>query len=151
MTVIIEPTYPKSPNAAKLLLQSQKFMQKLYSNEENLALSVEQLCAPHIQFFIAREYDVSLGCGALMLCEAYVEVKSLFVLPFARGQGVAAKLIRRIELEARLADHSILRLETGQELKAAMALYKRLGFTTSGPFGSYKSNSASVFMEKKLV
>jgi putative acetyltransferase len=33
----------------------------------------------------------------------------------------------------------------------ALGLYRKIGYTETGPFGAYKPDSLSVFMEKKLV
>ena len=150
MTVIIEPGNPKDPNVSALLAQSHALMAQLYAPEDSFALSTDELCAPHVQFFVAREYTVVLGCGALSVNPGYGEVKSMFTEPFARGQGVAEKLLRRIELEARLAKLPYLRLETGEALAAAMALYRRSGFEFCDPFGDYTDNQVSVFMQKPL-
>ena len=150
MTVIIEPGNPRDPKSIALLSQSHALMERLYPLEVSYALSIDALSEAGILFFVAREYDVVLGCGALALKDGYGEIKSMFTEPFARGQGVAEKIIKRIELEARLVDLPVLRLETGYELAAAVALYQKLGYEICGAFGDYKANKASVFMEKSL-
>ena len=151
MTVIIEPGNPKDAKVMALLSQSHALLARLYSPEDCYALSSDELCEPQVQFFVAREYNVILGCGALAVKTGYGEVKSMFTEPFARGQGVAKKLLTRIELEAQLARLPVLRLETGEALSAAVALYRQFGFTICGPFGVYTDNKASVFMEKTLL
>ena len=151
MTVIIEPGNPRDPKSVALLSQSHALMERLYPPEDSYALSIDALSEAGILFFVAREYDVVLGCGALSLKDGYGEIKSVFTEPFARGQGVAEKIIKRIELEAKLMDLQILRLETGYELAAAVALYQKLGFRICEAFGEYETNKASVFMEKPLA
>lgn len=150
MTVIIEPGNPKDTEVAALLSKSHALMEQLFCPEDSFALSSDELCAPQIQFFVAREYNVTLGCGALAVRTGYGEIKSMFTQPFARGQGVGEKILRRIELEARQARLPVLRLETGDSLKSAVGLYRRLGFTICGPFGNYTENKVSIFMEKAL-
>ena len=151
MTVIIEPGSPSDPKSIALLSQSHALMKRLYPPEDSYALSIDALSEAGILFFVAREYDVVLGCGALVLKDGYGEIKSMFTEPFARGQGVAEKIIKRIELEAKLLDLPLLRLETGYELAAAVALYQKLGFEICNAFGDYESNKASVFMKKSLT
>ena len=151
MTVIIEPGNPRDPKSVALLSQSHALMERLYPPEDSYALSIDALSEAGILFFVAREYDVVLGCGALSLKDGYGEIKSVFTEPFARGQGVAERIIKRIELEAKLMDLQILRLETGYELAAAVALYQKLGFRICEAFGEYETNKASVFMEKPLA
>ena len=74
----------------------------------------------------------------------------MFVDPDARGTGVAAGLMGQLEAEAIAQRLGIIRLETGNLLEAAHALYRRHGFAVRGPFGSYSAHPHSVFMEKRL-
>lgn len=150
MTVIVEPGDPRHPEARALLQASHQLMEEMFDAEDNHFLSIDALCGPDILFFVAREYDTTLGCGALALREGYAEVKSVFTTPFARGKGVAGMLLERLELEARARDVTLLRLETGDTLHAAHRLYERYGFKTRGPFADYPDSPASVFMEKPL-
>jgi putative acetyltransferase len=69
---------------------------------------------------------------------------------------VAKALLRRIEDEARRANKSVLRLETGIHQQEAIDLYERMGFRPRGPFGQYAAMPArnietSLFFEKKLA
>jgi putative acetyltransferase len=45
---------------------------------------------------------------------------------------------------------TVLRLETGTRQPAAIALYERAGFRRRGPFGSYRDDPLSVYMEKPI-
>lgn len=150
MGIIVEPGDPRHPEATALLHASHALMQELFDAEDNHFLSIDDLCVPEVLFFVAREYDTTLGCGALALRAGYGEVKSMFTTEFARGNGVAAMILSRLELEARARDLPMLRLETGNTLFAAHRLYERQGFTRRGPFGDYPESPASVFMEKLL-
>ncbi|RMF38054.1 MAG: GNAT family N-acetyltransferase, partial [Alphaproteobacteria bacterium] len=44
----------------------------------------------------------------------------------------------------------LLRLETGEDSPDALAFYAKSGFARRGPFGEYRENGSSVFMEKRL-
>jgi putative acetyltransferase len=48
------------------------------------------------------------------------------------------------------AGQSLLRLETGIDNHEALALYERQGFVRRGPFGDYREDPLSVFMEKQF-
>lgn len=148
--IIVEPGDPHAPGATALLRQSHALMQSLFPPEDNFYLDIDDLVAPHIRFFIAREGDTILGTGALALKQTYGEIKSMFVAESARGRGVADALMRQIEDEARAAKLPILKLETGNVLHAAHKLYHRHGFTDCGPFGDYLAAKSSIFMEKPL-
>ena len=57
------------------------------------------------------------------------------------------------DLESHLIKQAVTyaRLETGIHQKEAIKLYERLGYYRIDPFGEYKVDPLSVFMEKKLV
>ena len=151
MPLTIEYADPKHPEIISLLQQSHALMLSLYSAEENYFLSVDALCAPHIRFFGARLEGRFVGCGALALMEGYGELKSMFTDPSARGQGVAKSILAAIESEAQRNGLDRIALETGWLLKEAVALYRRLGFRESSPFGNYPDSPASLFMVKDLA
>jgi ribosomal protein S18 acetylase RimI-like enzyme len=55
-------------------------------------------------------------------------VKRLWIAPEARGQGLARRLMQRVEAAARGAGLTRLVLDTNATLTEAMALYRRLGW-----------------------
>lgn len=148
---IIEQGDPLDPGAARLLLASHALMQSLFPAEDNHYLSIDALRAPHIRFFVAMQDGLVLGTIALAQQDGYGEVKSMFVDPAARGRGVARALLDHIESAARQAGLALLRLETGNKLNAAQALYQSHGYMPCGPFGAYLANGTSVFLEKPLT
>ena len=151
MPLTIEYAEPKHLEIIALLQQSHALMLSLYSAEENHFLSVDALCAPHIRFFGARLDGRFVGCGALALMDGYGELKSMFTDPSARGKGVAKSILAAIESEAQRNGLDRIALETGWLLKEAVALYRRLGFRESGPFGNYPDSPVSLFMVKDLA
>jgi len=148
--IAVDPADPKSPEATALLNASHAFLRTLYQPEYNFYLSIDDLCAPHIRFFVAGQDGVPRGCGALANYGDYGEVKSMYTDPAARGAGIGAALMERIEAEARGQGLPLLRLETGDDLYAAHRLYARCGFVLCGAFGDYTEGPHSVFMEKRL-
>jgi putative acetyltransferase len=148
--VTVRPADPRSEEALALLRQSHALLSSLYPPEHNHYLSVDELAAPHIDFWIADGQGRPLGCVALARFDGYGEVKSMFVDPSARGKGVGAALMATLEDRARATGLPVLRLETGDNLDAAHRLYRRHGFTGTGPFGDYEEGPHSVFMEKRL-
>lgn len=148
--LIVELANPLDPGPAALLAQSQALQAEIYPPEQNFSLPTEALAAEDIRFFLARDGATSLGTGALKIARGYGEVKAMFTAPEGRGRGVAAAIMRALEDMARDEGLTHLRLETGDELAAAVRLYERFGFSRSGPFGDYVDNGSSVFMEKAL-
>ena len=141
---------PREPGAAALLTASSALLQALFDPDSNHALGIEDLASPEVLFFVARQGGDVVGTGALVPNEGYGEVKAMFVGPDARGHGIAAKLLERLENEARALGLTVLRLETGDALEEAVRLYERAGFRERGPFGSYAEDARSLFMEKRL-
>ncbi|WP_375543157.1 GNAT family N-acetyltransferase [Aliiroseovarius crassostreae] len=146
----IEPGDPHHPEATALLKASHALMEELFPPEDNFFLEIDDLCAPEISFFVAREGARILGTGAIADKGAYGEVKSMFVSPDARGKGVGEALLSQLEATARVKGHKAMKLETGNVLHAAHRLYERAGFTRCGPFGDYPDAASSIFMEKPL-
>ena len=146
--ISIEPT---EPIAAKHLLDAHHaLMQSLFPNDSCHYLDLEALTQPDILFFGARKASDLVGCGALALREDYGEIKSMYVDPEHRRNGIADAVLDRLMGEARAHKYSILRLETGDTLAAAHRLYLRNGFAFTGPFGGYPDLPESKFMEKQL-
>ena len=140
------------PREARTLLEaSHAMMMELFEPDSCHFLSLDALAGPDIAFFVARRDGRVVGCGALAIRDGYGEIKSMFVDPDARGTGVAAGLMGQLEAEAIAQGLGIIRLETGNLLEAAHALYRRHGFAVRGPFGSYSAHPHSVFMEKRLA
>lgn len=150
MSLTISEVSPRDPRAKALLRGSYALMQRIFGPEDNLALDIEGLCAPQITLWLAQRDGTSLGCVALRRAAAYGEVKSFYVTPEARGQGVGSVLLAHLERAARAEGLPCLRLETGAGLEAAQRLYEAAGYRACGPFGGYADTGVSLFFEKPL-
>jgi len=142
---------PQQPEVVDLLRQSDAFSVALYPPESNHLLDLASLLAPRVRFFVARLDEKAVGCGALVLRpDGLAELKRMFVDPSTRGSGIGRSILDAIETAARLEQVRLLQLETGIHNHAALALYRRAGYSERGPFGSYRPDPLSVFMEKPL-
>ncbi|SFE51260.1 GNAT family N-acetyltransferase [Roseivivax sediminis] len=150
MSVTIREISPLAPEARLLLQASQALMRTLFPADENHYLDAEALAVPDVTFFGAEAEGALLGCVALKRHDGYGELKSLFVAPEARGLGLGQKLLAHAEARAEADGLLLIRLETGNKLFAASALYDRCGYRQRGPFGAYVANGSSVFFEKPL-
>jgi acetyltransferase len=65
------------------------------------------------------------------------EVQKVMVLHAARGRGVGAALMRRLEDEARARGRSLLFLDTSVGRSGAVEFYTRLGYTRCGGIPDY--------------
>jgi len=99
---------------------------------------------------MARANGISIGCGALQLHSGYGELKSMYVVPAARGKRLAQALVAALENLARERGFSELKLETGIYSHAAIRTYQRAGYALCERFGDYPFAPTSVFMTKTL-
>lgn len=151
MSVTIGPVSPASRDARALLEASRDLMRRLFPSDENHFLDDGALLSPDIAFFGAEESGALLGCVAIKRHRDFAELKSLFVAPEARGLGLGQRLLAHAERVAAENGLAVIRLETGDRLMAATALYERQGYVRRGPFGSYVANGSSLFFEKPLT
>lgn len=143
---------PDQPEIRRMLRDGEAYSASLYPAESNHHLPLEALRAPEVLFHVARDASGrALGTGAIALNGDWAEVKRMWVDPAARGAGVAAAVLSSLEAAARAHGVAVLRLETGVDSHAALALYRRAGFTEIPPFADYRPDPLSVFMEKRLT
>jgi putative acetyltransferase len=70
-----------------------------------------------------------VGCGGLYpLAQGEAEIRKMYFLPRARGQGYGRRLLEDLLAEARKRGYRRVVLETASQLKEAIALYRRAGF-----------------------
>ena len=150
MTLIIAAENPLSTESLELIEGSEAALRELYTAEECFSLEPAELATDNVTFFVARKDGLPLGCIALSACDGYAEIKRLFVTPAARGSGAGIRLVEHLETAAAKIGLSLIRLESGHKLAAAVALYEKMGYTKRGPFGGYSAHPASLFMEKQL-
>jgi GNAT superfamily N-acetyltransferase len=88
------------------------------------------------------------GGGVKRLDAEACEIKRMYVVPSARGRGLASVLLQALEDEARSLGYAIARLDTGPQQPAAQAMYERAGYT---PIHNFNANPfASFWGEKRL-
>jgi putative acetyltransferase len=142
---------PDQPEVAWLLQASDAYMASLYPAESNHMLDVASLRQPQVTFLVARVDGKALGCGAVVDSgEGWAEVKRMFVAPAARGLKLGRRLLDEIEAIAIRRGARALRLEMGGLQPEALGLYRSAGFVEIGPFGAYRPDPLSIFMEKTL-
>jgi DNA-binding MarR family transcriptional regulator/predicted GNAT family acetyltransferase len=95
----------------------------------------EEMTPPAGFFFIARLQGDPVGCGALKRTgKTMGEIKRVWTAPFARGRGIARKMLKTLEGQARECGLKTLRLDTNQTLKEAQAFYRAEGYREIGRF-----------------
>jgi GNAT superfamily N-acetyltransferase len=104
---------------------------------------------------VARDdAGVAVGCGALRsLGDSVAEVKRMYVVPAARGRGVARAVLAGLEDAALDRGWTTLRLETGPRQPEAVGLYLSAGYRPIPAFGGYAGApdaEDSLFFERAL-
>jgi putative acetyltransferase len=159
--IVIRRESPDQPEVRAALSALDAYLASLYPPEANHILEVEELRAPDVDFFVARDPAQGhrlVGTAALRRRPgepatdgaAYREVKRMYVDPGWRGRRLGVRLLDALEAESRAAGLALALLETGRDQLEAVRLYERRGYTRRGPFGGYPDNGLSIFLGKAL-
>ena len=90
---------------------------------------------PGGRFLLLRAGDDTAGCVALQdLGGGICEMKRLFLRPEFRGRGLGRKCAEEVVQIAREMGYTALRLHTLPTMRAAIALYRSMGFAEIAPY-----------------
>ena len=143
--------HPDQPQVIALIDALDAYQKPLYPAESHHGIDMAALAAPAVLFAVARDAQgEACGCGAVVLMQGYGELKRMYVHPRTRGSGLGAALLEFLEEQALARGRAVLRLETGIHQPEALRLYARAGYREREPFGDYRPDPNSVFMEKSL-
>ena len=144
---------PNQPHVVEMLRLSGEYALSLYPAESCYLLTVGELEEPGTTLFVARDDNTQVvGIAAIVLRgDSTAELKRMFVLESARGQGIAGSLLAAVEAHAVMHGVEVLQLETGPKQLAAIALYEKSGYAHIPNFGPYIGDEFSVCMEKTLA
>jgi putative acetyltransferase len=100
--------------------------------DAELAAMAEAYCAPRSAYFVVEQQgEIVGGAGVAPLAGAAFEVcelRKMYFLPAARGQGVGTMLLRHCMRAARGFGYQTCYLETLSGMRAARHLYEKAGF-----------------------
>ncbi len=145
----ISREHPQQPEIVCLVELLDAYQKPLYPPESHHGIDFDALAAPNVIFAVARAEDgLAVACGAMVLGPQHGELKRMFVLPQARGQGIGRAILAFLEAEASAQGCRLFALETGVSQPEALALYAGAGYVRGGPFGDYAPDPLSVFMTK---
>jgi DNA-binding MarR family transcriptional regulator/GNAT superfamily N-acetyltransferase len=132
-TVQVEIVDPRRPEAQYCV---QRYFEELagrfdggFDHARTISAEVDELTLPAGLLLVATLHTEPVGCAGLKLHPGEpAEVKRMWVSPEVRGLGLGRRLLTEIENQAKAHDTSVLRLETNQSLKEAIALYRAAGY-----------------------
>jgi putative acetyltransferase len=149
--VTISSGHPASPECRMLIEELDNYLASLYPAESNHLLPIETLCQPNVTFLTARIGTAVVGCAAFVnQNQQYAELKRMYVRPEYRGLKIGRRLLEELESRVREAGLEMARLETGVSQREVLSLCASTGYRRCGPFGDYREDPLSVFMEKRL-
>ncbi|MEO3745732.1 GNAT family N-acetyltransferase [Plantactinospora sp. B5E13] len=150
-TVLVELADWDSPDGARLRAAQRAELDARYGNSDHEPGEPPSAGSVAV-FVIARAPDgTPLGCGGLrFLDHNSAEIKRMYVVPTARGTGIAVAILRALEERARRRGVESLLLETGTAQPDAMRFYEREGYRRIDNFGPYRDEPLSVCYARQL-
>jgi GNAT superfamily N-acetyltransferase len=140
-----------SPAARALLSAMEDEMLALYSmpGMPTSASTAELEPANGGAYVVGWEGGRAVAGGALKRLEPGVaEIKRMYVMPDARGRGLARRLLAAIEDIARELGYERVRLDTGASQPHARALYESSGY---GDIPDYNDNPFAAYHGEKVL
>ncbi|MFE2944662.1 GNAT family N-acetyltransferase [Streptomyces sp. NPDC059255] len=146
------------PDAVKLSDQVQAEYRERFGHDDTTPLHPSYFDPPLGLFLVAYQDGSPVGSGGWRSQDATAdgyeggdaEVKRMFVVPAARGRGLARRILTELEGSARAAGRVRMVLETGDVLPEAVGLYLSSGYVPTTGFGVYRDYPDSRFLQKPL-
>ncbi|MER7752347.1 GNAT family N-acetyltransferase [Kitasatospora sp. NPDC097643] len=147
------------PDAQALSAEVQQEYVRRYGDGDQTVLHPDDFEPPAGLFLIAYLDGRPVACGGWRakqagphgLRDGDAELKRMFVVPAARGRGLARAVLRRLEETAVESGRTRFILETGTEQPEAVALYGSGGYVAIRKFGIYREHPQSICLGKELV
>ena len=159
----IAPVRYDHPDAAKLNDAVQQEYAERYGDEGDITpLDPSMFEPPRGVYLLAYDQDgrpVATGgwraqeAGGEGYADGDAEIKRMYVVPEARGTGLARRILAMLEEDARAAGRVRMVLETGTAQPEAMALYASSGYSRlpeEAKFGLYRHEPLSRCFMKSL-
>ena len=156
----IHPVPFDHPDAVKLNDQVQAEYAERYEDEGDATHLDASMFAPPLGLYLIAydERDRPVATGGWRTQdendEGYsdgdAELKRMYVIPEARGLGLARRMLAALETDARTAGRTRMVLETGSKQPEAVALYASSGYEPCPKFGHYRFHELSLCYAKAL-
>lgn len=158
-TVDIRAVAFDHPDAAKLIAEVQQEYVLRYGDQDVTPVDPLEFAPPDGLFLVGYRDDVPLACGGWRAHDGPepefrpgdAEMKRLYVVPEARGNGYARAVLGELERTAIAAGRTRMVLETGARQPEAIALYLAHGYTKIPNFGVYRCHPLSVCFGKAVT
>lgn len=138
--VEIRPIDPEAPDAQRCLRAyvgelNRRAPDRGFDPSQGSTAEPHEVRPPHGAFVVVYMRDEPIGCGAVKHHPGEVtDIKRMWVAESARGLGLGRRLLEHLEGLARQNGSREVRLETGDVLGEAIALYRSAGYVDVDPF-----------------
>ncbi len=103
-------------------------------------------------YLLARLGSDPAGCVAVQgVDERTDELKRMYVVPVARGCGVARSMLAAVEELTAARGKDVLRMATGVKQPEAIALYTSAGFERVQSWGRYVGDDGALCFAKRVA
>ena len=145
--MLIESRPGTDPEIAALVTAQQRELRAADGGLEGQATVTHD----DIRYLVVVEDGRAVACGGIQaLDDGTGELKRMYVRPACRGRGIARQLLAALEELAFRQGHSVVCLETGSYLPAAIGLYTSCGYEPIPVYGEYVDNPYSLCFAKRL-
>ncbi|MFF9018088.1 GNAT family N-acetyltransferase [Streptomyces sp. NPDC014870] len=156
----IRPTTYDHPDAVKLQDEVMlEYMARYGGEGDATPLDPGMFAPPHGLYLLAYDDEgrpVASGAWRTQdtndqgYADGDAELKRMYVIPEARGLGLARRILAALEDDARAAGRTRMVLETGTAQPEAIALYTSSGYEPCAKFGHYRDYDNSRCFAKPL-
>lgn len=149
--IIIKRTAVKDPDFALLVIDLDKELWLRYPDTQQ-NFSPFNKVDKTVRVVLAYLDDRPVGCGCFRPMDEFetIEIKRMYVVPSARGLGIAKLILRELEVWGMEEGFTHSKLETGVNQPEAMAVYKRAKYQQIPNYPPYTHIAESICMAKKL-
>jgi GNAT superfamily N-acetyltransferase len=122
-----------------------------YGGPDDTPVDPAEFAPPEGLFLVGYVDGLAVAMGGLRRHDdTELEIKRMYVVPEARGQGLSRVMLAALEDRARAQGASRIVLETGEKQPEAVSLYESSGYVRIAGFGHYACAPLSISFEKRL-
>lgn len=146
------------PDARALIELVQQEYVVRYGSRDESPIDHCEFVEPRGAFFVGHLDGMPAVCGAWRRRSHIdfagttntAEIKRMYVVPGARGQGLARRMLAHLEATAAAVGVEAMVLETGLKQPEAIALYESAGYVEMPGFGYYQDSGVSCCFGKPV-
>jgi GNAT superfamily N-acetyltransferase len=157
--LVIRPSRYGAPAAQTLVAAAQADLAARYGSGDETTIEAVEFDPPEGGFLIAYLRGEPVACGGWRtlshftdagVAEDVAEIKRMYAVPSARGNGTAQALLAALEESARENGMHRMVLETGGRNPEAIRFYAKCGYEVIANYGYYKDEQDCVSFGRDL-